>query len=253
MIKDIIKGFLVGGFMGLVGQILFCTVLITQIPADMARLVTMLLYGFVSVAFILSGLYCKLVAFGGHAADIPVSGLMFGAAMTCANAKKSGNSALASLYIGFVSIMKILGSGFVLAFILGFLLGPYKGNVIIDAPSIGMQFFWAFVICGSICAFAQFLTGIKVPFPIAAITLIVIGGGLMTKLGLLDILNTLTGAGAAVTAVGCGNGAYSTGMLAAVGVWIPFLLTALLDFILVLMGSVCGLFLPSHIQEEISK
>ena len=105
MIKDIIKGFLVGGFMGLVGQILFCTVLITQIPADMAMLVTMLLYGFVSVAFILSGLYCKLVAFGGHAADIPVSGLMFGAAMTCANAKKSGNNILNTLSFNFIKFL----------------------------------------------------------------------------------------------------------------------------------------------------
>lgn len=139
-------------------------------------------------------------------------------------------------------IRKILGTGFVLAFLLGLILGPYKGQV--PAPSSPvMQFVWAAVICGVICMTAQLMTEAKIPFPAAAIILIVAGGGLLTKAGVIDRINALTGAGATVTAVGCGNGAYSTGFLAATNVWKPFILTVLLDCILVLMGALCGLIL----------
>ncbi len=243
MIRRIVKGFLVGGLMGLIGQVIFLVISKTAIPSDMIVPATMLTYGFVSVALILSGLYFKLAAFGGHGADLPISGLMFGAAMTCADAKRSGRGTLASFFAGFWMIMKILGAGFVVAFVLGLVLGPYKGSVPVEAPSLGMQFLWAFVVCGLLCAFAQLLTEAKVPFPIVAMALIAIGGGLLTRFGVLDTLNTLTGAGATVTAVGCGNGAYGTGILAAAGIWVPFLITVLLNCVLVAMGSLCGLAL----------
>ena len=81
-----------------------------------------------------------------------------------------------------------------------------------------MAFVYAFLIAGCICALTQCLSSLKVPFPLVAILLMVLGGGLCTKLGFFDWLNALSAAGLAVTAVGCGNGAYNAGVaLAAVG------------------------------------
>lgn len=101
-----------------------------------------------------------------------------------------------------------------------------------------MAFVYAFLISGCICALTQCLSSLKVPFPLVAILLMVLGGGLCTKLGFLDWLNALSAAGLAVTAVGCGNGAYNAGVaLAAVGTAQPLLLTAALNVILVGLGA----------------
>ena len=101
-----------------------------------------------------------------------------------------------------------------------------------------MAFVYAFLIAGCICALTQCLSSLKVPFPLVAILLMVLGGGLCTKLGFFDWLNALSAAGLAVTAVGCGNGAYNAGVaLAAVGTAQPLLLTAALNVILVGLGA----------------
>ena len=65
-----------------------------------------------------------------------------------------------------------------------------------------MAFVYAFLIAGCICALTQCLSSLKVPFPLVAILLMVLGGGLCTKLGFFDWLNALSAAGPAVTAVG---------------------------------------------------
>lgn len=81
-----------------------------------------------------------------------------------------------------------------------------------------MAFVYAFLIAGCICALTQCLSNLKVSFSLVAILLMVLGGGLCTKLGFFDWLNALSAAGLTVTAVGCGNGAYNAGVaLAAVG------------------------------------
>ena len=60
----------------------------------------------------------------------------------------------------------------------------------------------------------------------------------MTSWDFFDCLNALSAAGLAVTAVGCGNGAYNAGVaLAAVGTAQPLLLTAALNVILVGLGA----------------
>ena len=101
-----------------------------------------------------------------------------------------------------------------------------------------MAFVYAFLISGCICALTQCLSSLKVPFPLVAILLMVLGGGLCTKLGFFDWLNALSAAGLAITAVGCGNGAYNAGVaLAAVGTAQPLLLTAALNVILVGLGA----------------
>ena len=104
-----------------------------------------------------------------------------------------------------------------------------------------MAFVYAFLIAGCICALTQCLSNLKVSFSLVAILLMVLGGGLCTKLGFFDWLNALSAAGPAVTAVGCGNGAYNAGAaLAAAGTAQPLLLTAALNVILVVLGAGCG-------------
>ena len=91
---------------------------------------------------------------------------------------------------------------------------------------------------GTAAALTQCLSNLKVSFPLVAILLMVLGGGLCTKLGFFDWLNALSAAGLAITAVGCGNGAYNAGVaLAAVGTAQPLLLTAALNVILVGLGA----------------
>ena len=49
-----------------------------------------------------------------------------------------------------------------------------------------MAFVYAFLIAGCICALTQCLSNLKVSFPLVAILLMVLGGGLCTKLGFFD-------------------------------------------------------------------
>lgn len=105
-----------------------------------------------------------------------------------------------------------------------------------------MSFVYAFLIGGVICALAQVFSELKVPFPLTAILFMGIGGGLLTRLGLVDVLNALGTGGVSATAVGCGNGAYNAGAaLAAVGNPAPLILTALLNIVIVAMGAISGL------------
>ena len=53
---------------------------------------------------------------------------------------------------------------------------------------------YAFLIAGCICALTQCLSNLKVSFPLVAILLMVLGGGLCTKLGFFDWLNALSAA-----------------------------------------------------------
>lgn len=104
-----------------------------------------------------------------------------------------------------------------------------------------MSFLYAFLIAGAICALTQLLSETKAPFPLIAIALMTLGGGLLTKFGIIDALNALGAGGLAVTALGCGNGAYNAGIaLKMSGNVMPLILTLLLNVILVAMGALCG-------------
>lgn len=104
-----------------------------------------------------------------------------------------------------------------------------------------MIYIYAFLIAGFICALTQLLADLKIPFPLVALFLMVTGGGICTKLGIFGWVDGLSSGGPAVTAVGCGNGAYNAGVaLAAAGTVTPLLLTAALNIILVAMGAACG-------------
>ena len=117
-----------------------------------------------------------------------------------------------------------------------------------------MVFVYAFLIAGAICALTQLLSSLKIPFPLVAIILMVIGGGVCTKLGFFDILNSLSAGGPAVTAMGCGNGAYNSGaVLASSGVATPLLLTVALNVALVAMGALCGPMLRKRFPDAFRK
>lgn len=121
-LKRIGKAFIVGGCVGLVGQVLIALASIWIPDPALVTMAAMLVFGVISVAVIGSGLYAKIAAFGGDGAQIPLCGLMFGAAMTRAMAQRAGASRGKAVLAGFAAIMKVLGTGFVLAFVLGLLL-----------------------------------------------------------------------------------------------------------------------------------
>lgn len=71
---------------------------------------------------ICSGFYFKVMKAGYNGAAIVLSGLMFGSATGTAAAQKAGKSAGKAFLIGFWSVIKILGIGFILAVLLGMIL-----------------------------------------------------------------------------------------------------------------------------------
>ena len=113
-----------------------------------------------------------------------------------------------------------------------------------------MVFVYAFLIAGCVCALTQILAGLKIPFPLVALILMVLGGGACTKLGMFDWISGFSAGGLAVTAMGCGNGAYSAGVaLAAAKTVVPLVLTAALNSVLVAMGAACGSLLRKRFPE----
>ena len=122
MLKKIGKAFLVGGCIGVVGEALIQLASLFIADATSAMMLGILLFGFVGVVLILTGVYFKVAEFGGDGAAIPVCGLMFGAATGAAAAEEAGQSRGKAILSGFVGVIKVLGTGYVLAFILGLIL-----------------------------------------------------------------------------------------------------------------------------------
>jgi hypothetical protein len=121
-IRKILKAFLVGGCFGLIGQLLIALFAIFISDATMVIMVSILAFGVIAVVIIANGFYFKVAEFGDSGAAIPVCGLMFGAATSAAAAQKAGAKLEKAFIVGFWNVLKILGTGFVIAFILGLLL-----------------------------------------------------------------------------------------------------------------------------------
>ena len=122
MLKKVGKAFLTGGCIGVVGEALIqlCGLFIKD--STSAMMLGILLFGALGVVLILTGLYFKISAFGGDGAAIPVCGLMFGAATGAAAAEEAGQSKGKAILTGFVGVIKVLGTGYLIAFILGLIL-----------------------------------------------------------------------------------------------------------------------------------
>lgn len=102
-----------------------------------------------------------------------------------------------------------------------------------------MVFIYSMLIGGAICAVTQILSEIKIPFPVVAVIMVALGG-VLTPVGLLDILNGLGLGGVSVTAVGCGNAAYSAGAAIASGNGMPLVIVTLLLVVIVALGAASG-------------
>ena len=107
-----------GGCIGLAGEALIQLAGLFIKDPTMAMMAGILLFGIVAVGLIASGLYFKIAKLGEEGAAIPVCGLMLGAAAARAAGKSKGQAFLA----GFWGVIKVLGTGYVLALALGLLL-----------------------------------------------------------------------------------------------------------------------------------
>ena len=229
--KKLINAFIVGAAVGLVGHLLMVlTALI--VPADFVTPVAMVIFGVISAGAIASGAYLKIAAFGGEGAAIPLCGLMFGAAAARAEAQAKGAPAGKAIRKGFVSIITVVGIGFVICFILG-LITKNPGVTMAKELSLPLQFLCAAAFGGVICALTQLLACFKIPFPAVAVIMMAVFGGVLTWVGVVPALNLWGAGGITATAVGCGNGAYMGGSLLA-------LAAVLLNVVLVFMGALAG-------------
>lgn len=105
-----------------------------------------------------------------------------------------------------------------------------------------MSFIWAMIFGGVICGAVQLLTDLKVPFPLTAI-LMILAGGILTPAGVMNWVLAAGAGGPNVTAVGCGNGAYSAGAAASAGILAPLVISVILNVTLIAMGAACGLIM----------
>ena len=249
MQKRICNAFIVGGICGIVGQLTILLLSLTGLVGTTLIMAAMLLFGILTDIVILTGGYFHVSSFGGSGAAIPLCGLMFGAAMSTASYKKSGDSL--AILKGFWSVFKILFTGFILACILGIILGGYPGVLSTSVPSIPAQIIYSSIIGGLISALTQFLTELKLNFAFVAILSMALGGGLLTRLGVIDWLNILGPGGLTVMALGSGNAAYAGGVALRTGTAIPLITVTLLLIILVGMGAICGGYLAKHYAEQI--
>ncbi len=191
-----IKAFLVGAFVGLTGQSLIW-VCALFVPPAMAVPAATLLFGVLGIALIGTGFYAGAMEFGGNGAAIPIWGLMFAAAAGRAEAQSKGVAAPKAFWIGFIPIIKIIGAGFVLAFLLGMVLEE-TGATTVEAPGLIMQFVWAVIIggasmtaitCGSSAyeAGTVILSGVAAPLIIGvALNIILVAMGAFAGVFMLD-------------------------------------------------------------------
>ena len=123
MAKKVLNAFLTGGVIGAAGQALIMLAGMLVPDATLALMLGMLLFGFVGVVLIVSGLYLKIARFGDTGASIPLSGLMFGAAMGTAQARKEGKTPVQAVMKGFLGVILVVAIGYGIAFAIGALLG----------------------------------------------------------------------------------------------------------------------------------
>lgn len=117
--KRIGKAFLTGGAVGVIGQLLILAAGMLVPDETVALMLGMLLFGFVGVGLIVTGVYLKIAKFGDTGASIPLSGLMFGAAMGTAQARKEGMTPGKAVLKGFAGVLLIVAIGYAIALVIG--------------------------------------------------------------------------------------------------------------------------------------
>lgn len=249
MWKRICSAFIVGGICGLIGQLVIVLISFTGLTGSPLIMVSMLGFGILTVISILCGGYFHISNFGNSGAAIPLSGLMFGAAASTASRIKKGETL--PLIKGFWDVFRILLIGYILACLLGIILGAYPGTLSVKTPSLFMQFVYSMIIAALISSITQFLVEIKINFALVAILSMSLGGGVLTRFGFIDYLNTLGAGGLSVMALGSGNAGYASGVAIKNGDFSTFFIVLALLVILVGMGALCGGYILKHYPDRI--
>ena len=121
--KKLLYSFLFGGCIGAVGHA-FIMVVSGFVPdPTLATIIAMLLFGLVSAVVIGTGLYDKMAAVVGFAADQPLCGLMYGATKVAGAEKANGAPNGKAFVSGFVKVMIIVGIGYIISAVLGIIIG----------------------------------------------------------------------------------------------------------------------------------
>lgn len=117
--QRILGAFVVGGCVGAFAQLII--MLLNKIVPDpmLVIILAMFLVGIISFILIITDVYPKISAFGKFGADLPVCGLMYGAANATALLRKSGTTAGAAFLKGFGMVGTIVFGGFGISFIIG--------------------------------------------------------------------------------------------------------------------------------------
>ncbi|HWQ76482.1 MAG TPA: SpoVA/SpoVAEb family sporulation membrane protein [Syntrophomonas sp.] len=117
--KRILGAFLVGGCVGVVGQAVI-SLLDNVIPDPMLVIIlAMFLVAVISFILIITDVYPKISKVGYFGADLPVCGLMYGAASATAMTRKSGAPAGAAFLKGFGMVGTIVFGGYAICMLIG--------------------------------------------------------------------------------------------------------------------------------------
>ena len=239
MFNKIWGAFIIGVVIGIIGHLLMLLTSLV-VPSDLVTPVAMLIFSILSTIVIANGTYIKIAAFGGEGAAIPLSGLMFGAAMVRAEAQIKGDSAGKAIMKGFWSIFTIVGIGLLLCIIIG-LFSKNPGSTSVESLSLLLQFVASAVFGGLTCAITQILSNLKIPFPIVAEIIVVGFGGFLTWAGLIPTLQQWGAGGVNSTGIGCGNGAYiGAAIFSSTGVPIPLIIAISVNVIIIFIGALAG-------------
>lgn len=121
VLKRSMRTFLVGGCIGVVAQF-FMMLYASFLPETLVVIISMLTIGIIGSILIITDVYPKIAKVGYFGADLPVCGLMFGAAMTTAMTRKAGAPAGKAFAKGFGAVATIVGIGFGACFIIGVMI-----------------------------------------------------------------------------------------------------------------------------------
>jgi hypothetical protein len=120
--KRLVGAFVVGGCMGVAGQVFITLFSLVMTDAMLTIMLSMLCMGLFGAALVLTGVYPKISRIGGFGAELPVCGLIYGASNLAAIARKGGATPGAAFGNGFRVVAAITFIGFGISAVIGFVL-----------------------------------------------------------------------------------------------------------------------------------
>ncbi|MFA6808806.1 MAG: SpoVA/SpoVAEb family sporulation membrane protein [Eubacteriales bacterium] len=116
VLKNLLNTFIVGGVLGVLGQVLF-TIYIGLLGPDSPMLITLLLVsmGLIGAILFTLGLYQKLEAVAGFGAILPFSGLAAAIAGAIVRTRSAGEPIGKAIKSGLMLVVIVVGIGSVLS------------------------------------------------------------------------------------------------------------------------------------------